>query len=62
MSMLGRMLGFGRNEHYDKGIRLFDQGMYEETVAELALACHANGGRLGSIRHADTGGSRHLRG
>src|SRR5690242_14298138 len=45
MSMLGKMLGFGRNEHYDKGIRLFDQGLYEEAVAELVLACRANGGR-----------------
>ena len=35
MTMLGRMFGFGRNEHYDKGIRLFDQGLYEEAVIEL---------------------------
>ena len=35
MSMLGRLFGFGRNEHYDKGIRLFDQGSYEEAVVEL---------------------------
>src|SRR5579863_10088931 len=33
MSMLGKMLGFGRNEHYDRAIRLFDQGLYEEALA-----------------------------
>ncbi|MDQ2798790.1 MAG: tetratricopeptide repeat protein, partial [Armatimonadota bacterium] len=35
MSMLGRMFGLGRDEHYDKGLRLFDQGLYEEAIAEL---------------------------
>ncbi len=35
MSMLGRMFGLGRNEHYDKGIRLFDQGLFAEAIAEL---------------------------
>lgn len=35
MSMLGRMFGFGRNEHYDRGIRLFDLGKFEEAIAEL---------------------------
>ena len=30
--MLGKMLGFGRNENYDKAIRLFDQGLYEEAI------------------------------
>ena len=38
MSMLGRMFGLGRNEHYDKGIRLFDQGLFAEAIAELNLA------------------------
>ena len=38
MSMLGRLFGFGRDNHYDKGIRLFDQGLFEEAVAELQLA------------------------
>src|SRR5579871_314228 len=38
MSLLGKMLGFWRNDHYDKGIRLFDQGLYEEAIAEFALA------------------------
>ena len=37
MSMLGRMFGLGRNEHYDKGIRLFDQGLFAEAIAELNL-------------------------
>ena len=32
MSMLGKMLGFGRNEQYDRAIRLFDQGLYEEAI------------------------------
>ena len=32
MSMIGKMLGFGRNEHYDRAIRLFDQGLFEEAV------------------------------
>lgn len=30
--MLGKMLGFGRNEEYDRAIRLFDQGLYEEAI------------------------------
>ncbi len=38
MSMLGRMFGLGRNEHYDKGIRLFDQGLFAEAIAELKQA------------------------
>ena len=42
MSMLGRMFGLGRNEHYDKGIRLFDQGLFAEAVAELNLAARQN--------------------
>jgi tetratricopeptide (TPR) repeat protein len=32
MSVLGKMLGFGRNEQYDRAIRLFDQGLYEEAL------------------------------
>jgi len=43
MSMLGRMFGFGRNEHYDKGLRLFDQGRFEDAIAELTLATGAGG-------------------
>ena len=42
MSMLGRMFGLGRNEHYDKGIRLFDQGLFAEAIAELDLASQKN--------------------
>ena len=45
MSLLGKMLGFGRNAHYDKGIRLFDQAQYEEAVIEFGLAKNAKGGR-----------------
>lgn len=36
--MLGRLFGFGRNEHYDEGIRLYDQGLYEEAIGQLRLA------------------------
>ena len=45
MSLLGKMLGFGRNEHYDRGIRLFDQGSYEEAIAEFVQAQASRGGR-----------------
>ena len=38
MSMLGRLFGFGRNEHYDRGIRLFDQGLFEDAIGELSQA------------------------
>ena len=38
MSMLGRMFGLGRNEHYDTGIRLFDQGLFAAAAAALTLA------------------------
>ncbi len=38
MSMLGRLFGFGRNNHYDDGIRLYDQGLYAEAIAELTQA------------------------
>ena len=46
MSMLGRMFGFGRNEHYDKGLRFFDQGRFEEAVGELRLASDEQGEEL----------------
>src|SRR5437870_4740071 len=49
MSLLGKMLGFGRNAHYDKGIRLFDQGLYEEAIHELDLARQARGARSDSL-------------
>src|SRR5579859_4683125 len=35
MSILGKMLGFGRSEHYEQAIRLFDQGMYEEAITSF---------------------------
>src|SRR5437660_972439 len=38
MSILGKMLGFGRNEHYDRAIRLFDQGLYEEAIEAFGLS------------------------
>ena len=41
MSMLGRMFGLGRNEHYDKGIRLFDQALFAEAIAALKQAAAA---------------------
>jgi tetratricopeptide (TPR) repeat protein len=48
MAMWGRMLGrSGTSQHYDRGIRLFDQGMYEQAIDafEHALA-EGNGGAL----------------
>ena len=42
MSMLGRMFSFGRNEHYDKGIRLYDQGLFAEAIVELNQALAKN--------------------
>src|SRR2546425_3950389 len=44
MSMLGKMLGFGRNEQYDRAIRLFDQGLYDEAIESFANV-HRNGYR-----------------
>lgn len=35
MSMLGRMFGFGRNIHYDQGLRYFDQGLFEQAIESL---------------------------
>lgn len=48
MSMLGRMFGFGRNEEYDQGIRLFDAGRYEEAVAVLQQVTRG-GGRAADV-------------
>lgn len=36
--MLGKMLGLGRNEKYDRAIRLFDHGLFEEAVAAFGEA------------------------
>lgn len=48
--MLGRLFGFGRNERYDKGIRLFDQGKYEEAIAELNQVVRGrDGGRSDAL-------------
>jgi tetratricopeptide (TPR) repeat protein len=39
MAMWGRMLGRGgRSPHYDRGIRLFDQGLYEQAIEAFRLA------------------------
>ena len=35
MSMLGRMFGLGYNAAYSRGIRLYDQGQYEEAAGGL---------------------------
>jgi tetratricopeptide (TPR) repeat protein len=35
MSFFNRELVLGRNAHYDKGIRLLDQGLYQEAIAEF---------------------------
>ena len=36
--MLGKMMGFGSNEHYDRGISLFDQGQFEPAIAAFDRA------------------------
>src|SRR6476469_1394191 len=49
MAMWGKMLGkTGRSQHYDQGIRLFDQGMYEQAISafDKALAEPKGGGAL----------------
>ena len=38
MSLLGRLLGLGRNEDYDRGVRLFDQGRFADAIAALEQA------------------------
>ena len=38
MSLLGRLLGLGRNEAYDRGVRLFDQGRFAEAIDALERA------------------------
>jgi tetratricopeptide (TPR) repeat protein len=39
MPMWGRMLGRGgRSQHYDRGIRLFDQGLYEQSIEAFQQA------------------------
>lgn len=41
MALLGKLLGLGRNEHYDRGIQLFDQGLYEEALECFAAVAQA---------------------
>ena len=38
MSVLSRMLGLGRDTHYQEGLRCFDAGQYEACAAALELA------------------------
>lgn len=35
MSFVGRLFGFGRDDHYDRGIRAYDQGNYTEAIDEF---------------------------
>ncbi len=35
MTFFNRELVLGRNPHYDKGVRLLDQGLYQEAIAEF---------------------------
>lgn len=43
MSYVGKWFGFGRDEHYDRGIRAYDRGEYEEALREFGLCiAHAN--------------------
>lgn len=43
MSMLGRLFGFGRNQDYDLGIRLFDEGRYADAINALEQVTRAGG-------------------
>ena len=46
MPMWGRMLGLGRSEHYDRGIRLFDQGLHEQAIDSFRRALKERGDAL----------------
>jgi tetratricopeptide (TPR) repeat protein len=35
MSYVGKWFGFGRDERYDRGVRAFDRGLYEEALVEF---------------------------
>lgn len=35
MSIVNKWFGFGRDDRYDRGIRAFDQGQYEEAIGEF---------------------------
>ena len=45
MSLLDRMRKTDRSEYYERGIRLFDQGQYEEAIATFARARQEQSGR-----------------
>lgn len=38
MSLLRKVLGLGRNEHYDEGLRLFDEARYEKALEAFERA------------------------
>lgn len=38
MSLLGRLLGLGRNDKYDRGVRLFDERRFAEAIVALERA------------------------
>jgi tetratricopeptide (TPR) repeat protein len=40
--MFGRMISPGRNDDYDRGLRYFDQGLYEAAIPELDLATESD--------------------
>lgn len=43
MSYVGKWFGFGRDEHYDRGIWAYDRGAYEDALREFGLCvAHAN--------------------
>ena len=46
MPMWGRMLGLGRSEHYNRAIRLFDQGLYEQAITSFRMALAERGDAL----------------
>lgn len=51
MAMWGRMLGLGRSENYNRAIRFFDQGLYEQAI-ELFRATLSERGEALSQRLA----------
>jgi tetratricopeptide (TPR) repeat protein len=43
MAMHGRLFSAGRNDDYDRGIRYFDQGLYEAAIPELEKVIDTSG-------------------
>jgi tetratricopeptide (TPR) repeat protein len=43
MAMYGRIIPMGRNDDYDRGLRLFDQGLYEAAIPELEKVIDSGG-------------------